>query len=89
MARFADYIDTGYLPGEIYSLGLDAYSLFPQLKTDYLSSKRFKFQPKDDTDSGERFQTFLALQQNPEAFLQKDIKLPTGFINNLEMFSGR
>ena len=87
MARFSDYIDTGYLPGEVYSSGLDAYSLFPQLKADYLSSKRFKFQPKDDTDSGERFQTFLALQQNPEALMSKDMQLPIGFVNNLKMFS--
>jgi hypothetical protein len=70
MARYLDYADT-YLPGEIYSAGLEDYQLLPQAKLAYRTKKKFKFNPSSDTrppvpDAGESFQAFLALQNNPE-----------------------
>jgi hypothetical protein len=45
MARFSEYVDSNYLPGEIRSAGLSDYQLSPQDKTEYMAKKLFKFQP--------------------------------------------
>ena len=78
MARYADYLGTNYLPGEIYSAGLDEYrsSYTPQDIQQYLSEKKFKFK---DEDPGSYFQKFLALQVNPNSLIEKNIKLPQRF----------
>jgi len=76
MARFSEYVDKSYLPGEIYSAGLSEYRSDPQVIVDYLSKKKFKFSPKDD---GTYFQQFLALQNNPEALFQSKVELPQRF----------
>ena len=84
MARFADYQD--YLPGEIYSSGLDAYQLYPQMKSDYIRNQRFKFKPKaEDIDL---FQNFLALQSNPELLFQQSVKMPDTPFGNLSQYMG-
>jgi hypothetical protein len=46
MARFSEYVDSNYLPGEIRSAGLSDYRLSPQAKTEYMAKKLFKFQPE-------------------------------------------
>ena len=77
MARFSDYLDTAYLPGEVYSAGLSDSSLLPQDKMTYMTNKKFKFKP--GSDAGEYFQQYLALQNNPDAALMAGIQLPKGF----------
>jgi hypothetical protein len=74
MARYAEYADSDYLPGEVYSAGLSGYGLKPQEQTEYIAKKRFKFKPKED--SGEYFQQFLALQNNPQFLDSKPLALP-------------
>lgn len=76
MARFSEYLDHSYLPGEIYTAGLSEYRSRPQEVIDYLAEKKFKFNPKDD---GNYFQQFLALQNNPDALIQSKVKLPQRF----------
>ena len=43
MARFSEYVDSAYLPGEIRSSGLSDYQLYPQLRSDYMEKKLWKF----------------------------------------------
>jgi hypothetical protein len=64
MASFSDYLDTAYLPGQVYSAGLSDSTASPQDKMTYMTNKKFKFKP--GSDAGEYFQQFLALQNNPE-----------------------
>jgi hypothetical protein len=86
MARFSEYIDTDdYLPGDVYSAGLSDYQLYPQLRTDYVNRKRWKFQPKEVED-GTSFQTFLALQSNPKALFKDTVKMPNTPFGNLSQY---
>ena len=87
MASFAEYIDAGYLPGEVYSAGLSGYGMKPQEQTEYIAQKRFKFKP--EKDDGSFFDKFLALQANPQAVLMKNINLPEGFQKMVKMFGGQ
>jgi hypothetical protein len=87
MARFSEYIDTEYLPGEVYSSGLGAYSQDPQGKTSYIAGKRFKFKP--EKDDGTYFQQFLALQNNPQLLGQQAFGSSPGFFNTMSMFGGQ
>ena len=84
MARFAEYADSGYLPGEVYSAGLSGYGLKPQEQVEYIAKKRFKFKQKED--SGEYFQQFLALQNNPQLLGQQAFGSSPGFFNTMSMF---
>ena len=84
MARFAEYADSGYLPGEVYSAGLSGYGLKPQEQVEYIAKKRFKFKPKEY--SGEYFQQFLALQNNPQLLGQQAFGSSPGFFNTMSMF---
>ena len=77
MASFSDYLDTAYLPGQVYSAGLSDSTASPQDKITYMANKKFKFKP--GSDAGEYFQQFLALQNNPETALMAGIQLPKGF----------
>lgn len=87
MARFSEYIDTEYLPGEIYSAGLSEYLKEPQKKSAYIAEKRFKFKP--EKDDGTYFQQFLALQNNPELLGQQAFGSSPGFFNAMSMFGGQ
>ena len=87
MASFADYVDADYLPGDVYRSGLSEYKQQPQAVTEYLASKKFKFNP--GTDKGSFFEQFLALQSNPTAALMKNIQLPSGFQEMVGMFGGQ
>jgi len=74
MAKFSDYVDSSYLPGEVYSAGLEDYGAYPFLKTAYMAKKKFKFQP--GTDEGQYFQRFLAMQNDPEIMARLSMPLP-------------
>lgn len=74
MARFSQY--DNYLPGEIYSSGLDSLREDPQLVVDYLSNKKFKFDP---ADNGNSFQRFLTLQNDPESLVRNKMRTPQQF----------
>ena len=86
MARFSEYLDTSYLPGEVYSAGLSDYTLDPQAKIDYITSKRFKFRPQKD--EGGYFEQFLNLQKNPELLAQTSFGKSPGFFEAMSMFGG-
>jgi len=86
MARYAEYADSDYLPGEVYSAGLSGYGLKPQEQVEYIAKKRFKLTPKED--SGEYFQQFLALQNNPQLLGQQAFGSSPGFFNSMSMFGG-
>ena len=49
-----------------------------------MTNKRFKFKP--NSDAGDSFQRFLALQNNPEALLMSGIQLPKGFTDAMSGF---
>jgi hypothetical protein len=85
MASFSDYLDTAYLPGQVYSAGLSDSTASPQDKMTYMANKKFKFKP--GSDAGEYFQQFLALQNNPETALMAGIQLPKGFTDAMSGFS--
>lgn len=85
MAKFSDYLSTDYLPGEIYSSGLDEYRslVSPMDIQEYISSKKFKFSP---SDKGDRFQDFLNLQSDPNYLIKKNIKVPEKFAKFLSVY---
>jgi hypothetical protein len=82
MARFSEYVDSNYLPGEIRSAGLSDYQLSPQDKTEYMAKKLFKFQPGED-EGGKMFQRFLNLQRNPEGLMPQLPNTPFGNLGQL------
>jgi|AACY02.12.fsa_nt_gi hypothetical protein len=74
MARYADYLESDVTPGEVQRSGYAEYfAKNPLLTGQYLTAKKFKFQP---TDKGGAFQNFLNLMSNPESIASKNIKLP-------------
>ena len=80
MARFSQY--DNYLPGEIYSSGLDSIREDPQNVVDYLTDKKFKFKSAGDIGEaypGASFQRFLNLQTDPESLVRKKIQTPQQF----------
>jgi hypothetical protein len=87
MARFSDYVDTPYLPGEVNKSGLSEYREDPQFIVDYLTKKKFKFADIPTTDSiqdslakpGSSFERFLNLQNNPESLFTSKMRLPQKF----------
>jgi hypothetical protein len=87
MARFVDYLDTGYLPGEIRQSTYGAAALNPMAITKYEANKRWKFQP-ETKGGGASFQDFMNWQNNPDAAMSSKIKLPAGFLAFNQMASG-
>jgi|Wag4MinimDraft_6_1082665.scaffolds.fasta_scaffold07491_3 hypothetical protein len=87
MARFSDYVDSSYLPGEVYNSGLSEYREDPQFIVDYLTKKKFKFADIPTTGSiqdslakpGSSFERFLNLQNNPESLFTSKMRLPQKF----------
>ncbi len=82
MARFSQY--DNYLPGEIYSSGLESIREDPQRVVDYLTDKKFKFKPVSVDDIGEAFpgasfQRFLNLQNDPESLVRNKMRTPQQF----------
>jgi len=87
MARFADYIDKDYLPGEVRTAAYDSAALNPLATTAYENKKRWKFKPGTQPD-GASFQDFMNWQNNPEAVMSSKMKLPAGFLAFNQMASG-
>jgi hypothetical protein len=81
MASFADYDD--YSPGEVYRGSYGAMT--PQQRLDYNQEKKRVF--KSDT-TGDLFQRFLALQNNPEALFTATAKMPNTPFGNLGQYMG-
>jgi len=82
MARFSKYVDSSYLPGEVYSSGLDSIREDPQRVVDYLTDKKFKFKSAEDMGEafpGASFQRFLNLQANPESLALNKMRTPQQF----------
>ena len=87
MARFSDYVDSAYLPGEVYNSGLSEYREDPQFIVDYLTKKKFKFADIPNTDRiqdslakpGSSFERFLNLQNNPESLFTSKMRFPQKF----------
>ena len=80
MARFSQY--DNYLPGEIYSSGLESIREDPQRVVDYLTDKKFKFKSADDIGEafpGASFQRFLTLQNDPESLVRNKMRTPQQF----------
>jgi hypothetical protein len=80
MARFSQY--DNYLPGEIYSSGLESIREDPQRVVDYLTDKKFKFKSAGDLGEaypGESFQRFLNLQNDPESLVRDKMRTPRQF----------
>ena len=77
MARFSQY--DNYLPGEIYSSGLESIQEDPQRVVDYLTDKKFKFKSAEDIGEafpGASFQRFLTLQNDPESLVRNKMQTP-------------
>jgi hypothetical protein len=87
MARFADYVDKGFLPGEVRTSAYDSAALNPLATTAYENKKRWKFTPNTKPD-GASFQDFLNLQNNPEAVMSSKMKVPAGFLVFNQMAGG-
>ena len=82
MARFSEYVDSSYLPGEVYNSGLDSIREDPQRVVDYLTDKKFKFKSAEDMGEafpGASFQRFLNLQANPESLALNKMRIPQKF----------
>jgi hypothetical protein len=86
MSRFSQYLDNGYLPGEVYESLLGEARFRPMDVVEARAEKKFKFSPvKDD---GTAFQKFLALQNNPELLATQAMSSSPGFFNAMSMFGG-
>lgn len=81
MASFADYLDTGALPGEVRRSSYGDAS--PQSILEYNLRKKLKFQPNSEI-AGKYLQEFLELQSNPGALpaslVNSEMKLPADFV---------
>ena len=87
MARFVDYVDKGYLPGEVRTAAYDSAALNPLATTAYENKKRWLFKPNTKPD-GASLQDFMNWQNNPEAVMSSKMKLPPGFLAFNQMASG-
>lgn len=82
MARFADYLDSDYLPGEVRRGVYGDASPFSALE--YELNKRVKFKPKSDI-AGKYLEEFMQLYQNPNALAERDMRLPGDFVGFSQM----
>ncbi len=79
MARFSEYVDSNYLPGEIYSSGFNSIRSDPQRVIEELTDKKFKFKSAEDIGEaypGASFQRFLKLQNDPESLERNKLRTP-------------
>ena len=84
MARFADYLDSGYLPGEVWRGAYGEAS--PTSMLAYELGKKFKFKPNVDI-AGEFMGEFMALNKNPDFLINSSINLPSDFMQSMNYFS--
>lgn len=88
MARFSDYVDNGYLPGEVRRSSYGDVSPFSILN--YELNKRVKFKPESDV-AGKFMKEFSALSSGPDYLINSAVKLPSNFeqmMSFLQAFSG-
>lgn len=88
MARFTDYLDSGYLPGDVRRSSYGDASPFSVLN--YELSKRVKFKPQSDM-AGKFMQEFNALSNNPDFLANSAMRLPSDFtqmMSYLQSFGG-
>lgn len=82
MSRFADYLDSGYLPGEVRRATYGEAA--PTSVLAYELSKRFKFKPTSNI-AGKYISEFTNLQAGgPEYLLNQSVKLPADFLEFLQ-----
>jgi hypothetical protein len=77
MARFADYLDSDYLPGNVRRSFYGDASPFSVLN--YELSKRVKFSPQTDI-AGKFMKEFSALSNNPNSLVDSSMRLPSDFV---------
>ena len=87
MARFFDYVDASYLPGEIRRSAYGTAASNPLAVTKYEANKKWNFQP-GSVVNGTSFQDFLNWQNNPDAALSSKVKLPSKFLAFMQMANG-
>lgn len=82
MSRFVDYLDSGYLPGEVRRATYGEAA--PSSVLAYELGKRFKFKPTSDI-AGKYLDEFMGLQSSgPEYLLNQSIKMPADFMAFLQ-----
>jgi len=82
MSRFADYLDSGYLPGEVRRGTYGEAS--PSSVLAYELGKRFKFKPTLDI-AGKYIQEFSNLQAGgPQYLFGQSVRLPSDFLEFLQ-----
>lgn len=82
MARFADYLEAGYLPGEVRRVTYGDAS--PSSVLNYELSKRVKFKPSSNI-AGKYLQEFTNLQSfGPDYLINKSITFPEDFLQFLQ-----
>jgi hypothetical protein len=77
MARFADYLDSDYLPGNVRRSSFGDAS--PSSVLNYELSKKVKFKPRTNV-AGKFMQEFSALSNNPNSLTNYAMQLPPDFI---------
>jgi hypothetical protein len=77
MARFADYLDSDYLPGDVRRSSYGDASPFSVLN--YELSKRVKFKPQTNI-AGKFMKEFSALSDNPGFLVDSSMRLPSDFV---------
>ena len=87
MARFSDYLDSDYLPGEIRRSTYETAATNPLVTTQYEANKKWTFRPESSTKRVS-FQDFLNWQNNPDAALSSQVKLPSKFLTFMQMANG-
>lgn len=82
MSRFADYLDSSYLPGEVRRGTYGEAS--PSSVLAYELGKRFKFKPTSDI-AGKYINEFGGLQSlGPQYLFSQAIRLPSDFTEFLQ-----
>ena len=84
MSRFADYLDSSYLPGEVRRGTYGEAS--PSSILAYELGKKFKFRPTSDM-SGKYMKEFSALSDNPNALINAAAPLPPDFAQMMSYLS--
>lgn len=84
MARFADYLDSGYLPGEVWRGAYGEAS--PASVLTYELGKRFKFKPNSNM-AGKFMQEFAQLSDNPNYLIESSMRLPSDFGQAMQYLS--
>jgi len=87
MARFASYLDSAYLPGEIRRSTYETAATNPLATTLYEATKKWSFRPESSVKRAS-FQDFLNWQNNPDTALSAKVKLPSNFVNFMQMTNG-